>query len=87
MPTVHPRYAVTDTGEVREMLDLAARRWPDVRDRRQLLLRLVAAGSEAVAHDVDDRIRRAVRQRQLAALDHVRELVDEDRLLGDAAWR
>ena len=40
MPTSHPRYTVTDTGELRGMLDLARRRWPEVQDRRQLLLRL-----------------------------------------------
>ena len=53
MPTTQPRYTVTDTGDVREMLDLAQRRWPDVRDRRQLLLRLAGAGRDRVAAELE----------------------------------
>jgi hypothetical protein len=78
---------VTDTGEMRDMLDLAQRRWPDVHDRRQLLLRLAAAGRDAIAPDIDEeaRLRRADRQR--AALHRAGELIDADALLSDAAWR
>jgi hypothetical protein len=57
MPTTRPRYTVTDTGELSDQLDLAARRWPEVRDRKELLLRLVAAGREAIAREARDRIR------------------------------
>mgnify|MGYP006915253010 CR=1 FL=1 len=39
MPTTKPRYTVTDTGEVSELLDRAQRRWPDLHDRKKLLLR------------------------------------------------
>jgi hypothetical protein len=87
MPTTQPRYTVTDTGDVREMLDLAHRRWPEISDRRKLLLRLAATGRDAVAADVartDDKRRRAG---QNAALGRAAELVEVDALLADAAWR
>ena len=61
MPTSMPRYTVTDTGEVSELLDEAQRRWPEVRDRKALLLRLAAAGGEAIDRDVAAR-RAAVEQ-------------------------
>jgi hypothetical protein len=86
VPTVHPRYTVTDTGELREMLDLAQRRWPDVRDRRQLLLRLAAAGREVIASDVGDEERERRGQRQREALSRATALVDADALLSDAPW-
>jgi hypothetical protein len=49
MPTSKPRYTVTDTGELSELLDAAQRRWPEVTDRKALLLRLAAAGGETIA--------------------------------------
>jgi hypothetical protein len=49
VPTTKPRYTVTDTGELSEMLDAAQLRWPEETDRKALLLRLVSAGSEAIA--------------------------------------
>lgn len=55
MPTTRPRYTVTDTGGLREQLDVAQRRWPDIDDRRQLLLRLVAAGEEAIEREASER--------------------------------
>lgn len=61
MPTDKPRYTVTDTGKLTEQLDRAQRRWPDVRDRKQLLLNLAAAGSEAIELEAATR-RRAVEQ-------------------------
>jgi hypothetical protein len=48
VPTTKPRYTVTDTGEVSQLLDEAQRRWPEVRDRKELLLRLAAAGRDAI---------------------------------------
>lgn len=86
MPTTRPRYTVTDTGDLADMLDLAQRRWPDVDDRRQLLLRLAAAGRDAIADrlDADDAEHRRARQR--VALDRGAELLDADVLLGDGAW-
>lgn len=55
MPTTRPRYTVTDTGNLREQLDQAQRRWPGIHDRRQLLLRLVAAGQESIEREAIDR--------------------------------
>lgn len=69
------------------MLDVAQARWPDVGDRRQLLLRLAAAGRDTIAPAVDRRARGELRELQLAALARAEELVDADVLLGDAAWR
>jgi hypothetical protein len=55
MPTTKPRYTVTDTGELSEQLDEAQRRWPEVRNRKELLLRLAAAGREAIEREAGDR--------------------------------
>ena len=55
MPTTRPRYTITDTGSLREQLDQAQRRWPDIHDRRQLLLRLVAAGHKSIEREVTER--------------------------------
>lgn len=55
MPTTRPRYTITDTGELSELLDEAQRRWPDVRDRKELLLRLAAAGREAIEREASER--------------------------------
>lgn len=87
MPTTQPRYTVTDTGPLRETLDLAQRRWPELRDRRQLLLALVGAGRDAVAAELDQAAKQHRRQRQREALGRARELIDGDALAGDAAWR
>ena len=69
------------------MLDAAQRRWPDVQDRKELLLRLTAAGSEAIAAETagEERVQRRERQRE--ALRRADALVDPELLLGDAAWR
>ena len=61
MPTTRPRYTFTDTGDLSELLDEAQRRWPDVTDRKELMLRLAAAGREAVRME-SDRRRAAVRE-------------------------
>ncbi len=87
MPTTRPRYSVTDTGELAELLDLAARRWPEVSDRRRLLLRLAQEGAQSIAGDVAALERRERRRLQLDAIEEVRGLVDADALLSDAAWR
>ncbi|MDQ6776359.1 MAG: hypothetical protein M3071_09120 [Actinomycetota bacterium] len=87
MPTTRPRYTVTDTGDVREMLDLAQRRWPEVKDRRQLLLRLADAGRDFVAVELEASGRERRSERQQAALRRGRDLVDADALLTDTAWR
>lgn len=87
MPTTRPRYTVTDTADVREMLDLAHRAWPDVTERKQLLLRLAATGADTVRQRLDavDRARR--RAEQIAAMNRATALMDVDLLLSDAAWK
>ena len=55
MPTTRPRYTVTDTGEVSALLDKAQRRWPEIKDRKTLLLRLAAAGREAIEREGAER--------------------------------
>ena len=49
MPTVKPRYTVTDTGDLSRMLDDAQRNWPDVKDRKELLMLLAQIGYETVS--------------------------------------
>jgi hypothetical protein len=57
MPTTRPRYTLTDTGALRQQLDEAQRRWPDVEDRKDLLLRLAAAGQKAIQREAEERKR------------------------------
>ncbi len=57
MPTTKPRYTLTDTGELREQLDQAQRRWPEVSDRKELLLKLTAEGRKAIEQESAERIR------------------------------
>lgn len=61
MPTTKPRYTITDTGKISEQLDEAQRHWPDVRDRKELLLRLADAGRAAIEREASER-RRAIEQ-------------------------
>ncbi|MBJ7329875.1 MAG: hypothetical protein JHC95_08265 [Solirubrobacteraceae bacterium] len=85
MPTTRPRYTVTDTGETADLLDLAERAWPDVADRRQLLLRLTEIGGATLKAQLEELDERRARQR--AGLARAPQLVDVDALLGDQAWR
>ncbi|HEX5610331.1 MAG TPA: hypothetical protein VFX45_09595 [Solirubrobacterales bacterium] len=55
MPTSKPRYMLTDTGELSDLLDAAQRRWPEVTSRKALLLRLATAGAEAIATEAEKR--------------------------------
>lgn len=87
MPTTRPRYTVTDTGEVSEMLDLARRAWPDVSDRKQLLLLLAAEGRNALRQRLGDADEAQRRHEQRGAMARAASLVDTDLLLSDAAWR
>lgn len=76
---------MTDTGQTAELLDLAQRAWPEIADRRQLLLRLTEAGGEALEAKLAEREQR--RERQRLGLERAARLVDVDELLGDRAWR
>jgi hypothetical protein len=87
VPTTKPRYTFTDTGELESLLDAAERRWPEISDRKVLLLRLAEEGASSLGLEpgqieADERRRRAQ-----AALRRVQELVDTDVLLSDEAWR
>lgn len=65
MPTTRPRHQITETDDVAAALDVAARRWPEVTARGELLRRLVAEGHRAVAETQDRDIeahREAVRR-------------------------
>jgi hypothetical protein len=81
MPTVKPLYTLTDTGELSDGLDQAQRCWPEIRDRRALLLKLVAAGAEALATEATDRAREV--DEIAAALSGVYEAGELGRLRED----
>jgi hypothetical protein len=87
MPTTNPRYTLTDSGALRELLDDAQHRWPDVHDRKELLLRLARAGHQSLNADepAAELRRRAGEQR--AALASLQRAVDWDAIRDDQAWR
>jgi hypothetical protein len=87
VPTTRPRYTFTDTGEISEMLDLARQAWPDITDRKQLLLRLASEGRDALRARLDQTDEARRRREQLRAMARATSLIDEDALLADAAWR
>jgi hypothetical protein len=57
MPTTRPRHFVTETDDLAEALDEAARHWPGL-SRAQLLVRLALEGHRAAVHTRDERRRR-----------------------------
>lgn len=81
MPTTKPRYTLTDTGELSRQLDRAQRHWPEVRDRKLLLLKLTAAGQEAIEREASERAR-AVKE-TAGALSGVYEPGELERLRED----
>jgi hypothetical protein len=87
VPTTRPRYTFTDTGELEGLLDAAHRVWPEVAERRLLLLRLAEAGGRALGLGADQRAAEERRARTDAALRRVPSLVDPEVLLSDEAWR
>jgi hypothetical protein len=65
VPTRRPRLTITETDDVAAAIDAAAARWPEVRSRRELLLRLVEQGREVIARDrveASERRRDAIRR-------------------------
>lgn len=48
MPTSRARHMITETEQVAEAIDDAARHWPSEHGRGKLLLRLIEAGHHAV---------------------------------------
>jgi len=84
VPTTKPRYTFTDTGDLAAALDAAQRRWPEINERKALLLRLVEEGANAL----DDQ-RLALeehRERAREALKRLPAFVDTELLLSDRAW-
>lgn len=65
MPTTRPRHFVTETDDLAEALDRAAKRWPGV-SRPQLLVRLALEGDRAAAATRED-----LTTRRLAAIDEL----------------
>lgn len=64
MPTTRPRHFVTETDDLADALDEAARRWPGA-SRAQLIVRLALQGHQAAQSSREERRRRrleAVRQ-------------------------
>src|SRR4051794_41742219 len=51
VPTERPRLTITETDDIAAALDAAAARWPDVRSRRELLLRLVGQSHEVIENE------------------------------------
>jgi hypothetical protein len=54
MPTTRPRLTITETDDVAAALAAAAERWPEVRSRRELLLRLVEQGRAVIDREKDE---------------------------------
>lgn len=55
MPTIRPRYTLTETPELAEALNAAATIWPELRhDRPALLRRLVESGHQAVIRTAEE---------------------------------
>jgi hypothetical protein len=86
MPTTHPRYTITDTGPVRALLNDAQRRWPDIQDRKKLLLRLVQTGHDSLRLSEADAESSRGRERQRSALAGLRRTVNWDAIRNDQAW-
>jgi hypothetical protein len=87
MPTTHPRYTITDTGPVRALLDDAQRRWPEIVDRKKLLLRLAQTGHDSLRLGDAGAEAEQRRERQRAALAGLQRTVDWDAIRNDQAWR
>jgi hypothetical protein len=87
MPTTRPRYTVTDTGRLRDLLDDAHRRWPEIESRKLLLLRLAETGHHSL--HLDELEQEADRRRALqrVALAGLQGTVDWDAIRDDQAWR
>jgi hypothetical protein len=86
VPTAHPRYTITDTGSVRDLLDDAQRCWPEIVDRKKLLLRLAQTGHDALNLSEADAENSRRIERQRAALAGLQRTVDWDAIRNDQAW-
>jgi hypothetical protein len=86
MPTTRPRYTITDTGRVRSLLDDAQQRWPEVDDRKELLLRLAHTGHSSLRLGEEEIEAGRRRERQRTALAGLQRTVDWDAVRNDQAW-
>lgn len=68
------------------MIDRAAGRWPDTRDRKALLLRLAEAGAAQIGDEAASAEAQERRARQVAAARESAARIDVERLLSDDAW-
>jgi len=87
VPTEKPRYTFTDTGDLETLLDAAQRRWPEIGDRKALLLRLAEEGGSALRIGGPRLAESQRRARLQVVLERIPSHVDADELLADAAWR
>lgn len=87
MPTTRPRYTVTDSGALRDLLDDAQRRWPEIESRKELLLALAQTGHESLRLAELDAESSRRHERQDAALAGLQRTVDWDAIRDDQAWR
>jgi hypothetical protein len=74
---------LTDTGELSDLLDAAGRRWPELTDRKALLLRLAAADADADAIAAEGEKRREEIDATAGALTGVYEPGELERLRED----
>jgi len=72
---------------LRLLLDDAQRRWPEIEDRKDLLLLLAQTGHDSLRLSELDAEADRQRERQGAALASLRRLVDWDAIRDDQAWR
>ena len=65
MPTMLPRYTITETSEVRGWLDDAERMWPETSTRADLVRRLIKEGHKAISEKQEtmaEQRRRAIKE-------------------------
>jgi hypothetical protein len=86
VPTSKPRFTFTDTGDLEALLDAAQLQWPEITDRKMLLLRLAEEGGNALGLDGRELEAEERRVRARAALERLPSLVDAELLLSDRAW-
>jgi hypothetical protein len=67
-------------------LDAAQKRWPEIADRKALLLRLAEEGHNALEVGDLQLETEERRERAQVAIGRIRSLVDAELLLSDRAW-
>lgn len=67
-------------------MDAAQERWPEIADRKQLLLKLAQEGHDALELGVRELEGEERRERAKVALARIPSLVDSDLLLSEQAW-